>query len=111
MSIMDILMRRATTKATLISITSVYSETTGSNTDTEVITELGKCIFYEGSIAKSYVSDSMREQVSGVALFRPQTVINGTRMRIDDSKVYAIIGQENIANQNKVRIVYLGEIS
>ena len=27
------------------------------------------------------------------------------------SKVYAIIGQEDIANQGKVRIVYLGEIS
>ena len=109
--IMDVLMRRATTKATLISITSVYSATTGGNTDTDVITELGKCIFYEGSTAKSYVSDSMREQVSAVALFRPQIVINGTRIKIDDSKVYAIIGQEDIANQGKVRIVYLGEIS
>ncbi len=109
--IMDVLMRRATTKATLISITSVWSKTSGSNTDTEVIKELGKCIFYEGSTAKSYVSDSMRERVSAVALFRPQVIINGTRMRIDDKYTYSIIGQEDIANQGKVRIVYLGEIT
>ena len=109
--IMDMLTRRATTSAELITVTSVYSATTGQNTDTESIRNIGKCVFYEGGVSKGFATDAMRERVQAVALFKPNTIIDGHRMRINGKKSYSIIGQEDIANQGRVLVVYLGEIA
>lgn len=111
MSIMNVLTRRATTSAEIISIATSYNNSTGVTTETETITLLGNCIFWEGGAAKSLISDSMREQVSAVALFKPSVTINGNRMRINGAKIYAIVGHEDIANQRQVKVVYLGEIA
>ena len=108
---MDMLNRRATTTAEIITNTSVFDDNTGRQVDTETYTSVGKCIFFEGASAKGLSNSKMRESVSATACFKPNVVILGDRMRINLKKEYSIIGQEDVANQGQVLKVYLGEIA
>ena len=71
------------------------------------------CLLWNESMAKTTVSDRYKDEISGIAIFNYDdisfTIPNNNGRVTINSKVYAVLVFEDIANQNEVIQVYLKE--
>lgn len=78
----------------------------------------GTCIFWRGSISKRFFSERINPEIEAVAIFDPASVAY-TDIRVSDQIVisdgattigtFAVIGADDIAQQNEILVVPLKE--
>jgi len=111
MSFETFIKSRSNTSAEKLVETNVYDPTTGQTEKTQTWVTIGKCVFWHGVSSKLAITDSLRERVDATAGFIPSVDVNFERLRIDGKYEYSIEGVDNIANKNKIKIVYLSKIT
>jgi len=98
-----------------------YTATFESRADTiseGVITEgvwssvgTADCLLWDASMSKNIVSDRYKDEIDSIAVFNYDdisfTIPNNDGRVTINSKVYAVLESDNIANQNEIIQVYL----